>query len=211
MISESECGDNTDSIRRLKHSVLIRDDIRKLESFKLAHKELRIQNPDQFGENARVHCFFLYQHYTDIFNKVIKDELDLIIMSRILMVLKLIEDGNVDQHEGSVMVGKLLKEMYIDAATRRMDNTREKNGAAGTSGDAEDEKEVLEQGKDISWREFKRAGSCGGGGGSGSTEQEQQEEKENVEEVEDEYSDMPPLIAIEDLEYDGDGGDKDPE
>ena len=34
MINESECGDNTDNIRRLKHSVLMRNDIRKLDTLK---------------------------------------------------------------------------------------------------------------------------------------------------------------------------------
>ena len=32
MINDSECGDNTENIRRLKHSVLMRDDIRKLDT-----------------------------------------------------------------------------------------------------------------------------------------------------------------------------------
>jgi hypothetical protein len=57
----------------------------------------------------------------DFFDKVIKDEIDLRIMTRLLIVLKLIEDEKVDQHEGSVMVGKILKERYLDSAVKRAD------------------------------------------------------------------------------------------
>lgn len=37
MINESECDDNTDQIRKLKHSILLRDDIRKLDTFRKAN------------------------------------------------------------------------------------------------------------------------------------------------------------------------------
>ena len=33
--------------------------------------------------------------------------------------LKEIEDGEVDQHEASVDIGKILKQMYIDSALKR--------------------------------------------------------------------------------------------
>ena len=42
-------------------------------------------------------------------------------MSKFLVVLKMIEDGVVDQHEGSVYVGKILKEIYVDSAIKRAD------------------------------------------------------------------------------------------
>jgi hypothetical protein len=77
---------------------------------------------------------------------MISDELDLTIMTKILTVLKLIEDGKTDQHEGSVMVGKLLKELYVDSAAKRIGNL-----------DKEHEGERVEQnaGKTLSWRDFK--------------------------------------------------------
>ena len=39
-----------------------------------------------------------------------------------LSILKMIEDKKVDQHEGSVMFGKVLKELYIDSAIRHGEN-----------------------------------------------------------------------------------------
>jgi hypothetical protein len=51
----------------------------------------------------------LYTYYADIFNRLCRDELNIGIMSKLIQILKLIEDGMVDQHEGSVAVGKLLK------------------------------------------------------------------------------------------------------
>ena len=41
------------------------------------------------------------------------------IFNKFLDVLKRIEDGELDQHEGSFMVGTLLKELYIDSAIKK--------------------------------------------------------------------------------------------
>ncbi len=38
--------------------------------------------------------------------------------SKVLDILKKIEDGELNQHEGSYLVGKYLKEMYIDSALK---------------------------------------------------------------------------------------------
>ena len=144
MINESECGDNTDNIRRLKHSILMRNDIRKLDTLKNTKNNM---NDDEFVESCKNECKFLYTNYTDIFNKLVKDELDLTIMTKLLTVLKLIEDSKVDQHEGSVMVGKILKELYVDSATKHLDKV-----------DKEREAEKVQplEAKPISWSEFKK-------------------------------------------------------
>jgi hypothetical protein len=146
LINETQCENNTENIRKLKHSVLIRNDIRNLENLKKTNGSLRKSNPDEFNEVCQKECNFLFNNYTDIFNKIIKDEIDLRIMTKLLICLKLIEDGNVDQHEGSVMVGKILKELYIDSAIKRGENL-----------DKEREAERVEPntGKKMSWKDFK--------------------------------------------------------
>lgn len=119
MLRESDAQDNTEHIRNVKHSVRIRDDIRALE-------KLKKSGSSQI--NAERVAPFLYENYSDIFKKVLNDELDLEIMSRLLTILKLIEDEKVDQHEASVLVGKLLKEMYVDSALKKckkMDEAQE--------------------------------------------------------------------------------------
>jgi hypothetical protein len=146
LISEIECEDNTQNIRKLKHSQLIRDDIRTLEVLKKSNSELYESSPEKFLELAQEKCNFLYNNYMDIFSKVLKDEINLGTMTQLLTVLKLIEDGKVDQHEGSILVGRILKELYLDAAVKRADNIDKQY---------ESEKTVPENGKDISWRQFK--------------------------------------------------------
>jgi len=148
LVNESQCEDNTENIRKLKHSVLIRNDIRKLEQLKQQNEYLKTNDIAQFRELCLNECPFLFSNYTDIFNKIIKDELDLKIMTKLLIVLKLIEDGQVDQHEGSVMVGKFLKELYIDSAIKRADNIDK---------EFEGQKVAPNKGRAVSWREFKKS------------------------------------------------------
>ena len=147
MINDSECGDNTANIRRLKHSTRMRDDIRRLDTLKNTHSKLKQSDNDEFMLLCQGECQFLYTNYTDIFHKLVKDELDLTIMTKLLTVLKLIEDSKVDQHEGSVMVGKILKELYVDSATKHLDKL-----------DKQREEEMVEPsvGKPISWSEYKK-------------------------------------------------------
>ena len=147
LIDEMDCDNNTENIRKLKHSTLIRDDIRKLDKMKTTSASLRQGNPEGFKELCQSECHFLFSNYTDIFNKILKDELDLTIMTKLLTVLKMIEDGKVDQHEGSVMVGKILKELYIDSATKRADNIDK---------EYEDQKVQPIEGKKVSWLEYKK-------------------------------------------------------
>ena len=146
LVDEMDCEDNTENIRKLKHSVSIRNDIRNIENLKTKHTELRNSRPDEFITLCEGKCPFLFNNYTDIFHKVVKDELDLTIMTKLLTVLKMIEDGKVGQHEGSVLVGKILKELYIDSAVKRADNIDK---------EYESMKVVPIEGKKISWQEFK--------------------------------------------------------
>lgn len=149
LIKESEhCEDNTESIRLLKHSVLIRQDIVRLQAYRLEERDA-----DVFVENAKTRCFFLYKQYPDIFQKLLKNEIDLEIMDKVLDVLRMIENGQVDQHEGSVLVGKILKELYIDSAMRRAMNLQENAERVD-----ETSSEEMRQGIDISYAQFKRYG-----------------------------------------------------
>uniref|UniRef100_A0A6C0I351 Uncharacterized protein n=1 Tax=viral metagenome TaxID=1070528 RepID=A0A6C0I351_9ZZZZ len=147
LLDESNCENNTEHIRKVKHSELIRDDIRRIQTLK---KEQGGGGGDDFENLCKEKCSFLYNNYMDIFNRVLKNEVDLGIMTRFLTVLKLIEDGKVDQHEGSVVVGKILKELYLDSAVKRADQLDQKHSAS--SGD-----EVISknEGKSISYARYK--------------------------------------------------------
>lgn len=149
LIKESDCEDNTESIRHLKHSVIMRDEIYKLELLKKTKHTIAETDPALFKELAQTECAFLYNNYMDIFNKILKDEINLQTMSKFLIVLKMIEDGKVDQHEGSAMVGQILKELYLDSAVRCADNLDKAN---------ESENEIVAKvdGHHISWNEYKK-------------------------------------------------------
>jgi len=147
LINETECEDNTSNIRKLKHSVLIRDDIRRLDTLKIENATIRSVDPEGFLVMARAQASFLYNNYTDLFNKIMKDELDLTIMSKLLVILKLIEDEKVDQHEGSVLVGRILIELYLDSAIKRADNLDKEHESARI---------VPVVSKTLSWNQYKR-------------------------------------------------------
>lgn len=152
LLSKSEeYQDNTDHIRKVKHSITIRDNIRALEMLKKSNIDLFNGNKEQFRELAMKEASFLFYNYADLFNRVLKDELDLDIMTRLLHVLKMIEDGKVDQNEGSVMVGKILKELYVDSALKRADSLDKAHGDT----ESVDNKKV--EAKPISWAQWKSA------------------------------------------------------
>lgn len=144
---KDEYVDNTSQIRKLKHSELMRDDIRKLELLMLNHPELIKTAPLKFQEMAQNEAFFLFSNYTDIFNKVIKNELDLDIMAQVLYVLKIIEEEQINQHEGSVLVGKLLKQLYVDSALKCSENLDKQHNV---------ETIPKIEGKPISWSKWKQ-------------------------------------------------------
>jgi hypothetical protein len=146
IMDETDYVDNTHNIRRLKHSKKIRDNVKRMEELKREHEAMRLTHIEGFFSIVQEECRFLYDNYTDIFNRLMKDEVDPLILQRFLIVLKMIEDGQLDQQEGSSMIGKYLKELYLDSAVRKADALeRERSG----------EKEPLKEGMDISWKAYK--------------------------------------------------------
>jgi len=134
--------ETTDKIRELKHSKKIRENVTTYLELKKKYKRL---SKEQFTNIVQNKCYFLYENYTNIFNKLIKNELDLTILNKFLYILSQIENGKIDQHEGSVMVGQILKELYIDSALRK-DKKMNKNKKV----------ERTRKGKNISWNDYKK-------------------------------------------------------
>lgn len=151
MISESGCKDHTDDIRRLRHSSIILENVSLIEKLKRKHADLRETNKDEFELLCQREAKFLYTYYTDIFINLLRDEINLGILCRMLRVLAMIEDGQVDQHEASVMVGKYLKEMYVDTALRRGKKLDEKNGVDDTAEPVYREAAPTK----LSWKQYK--------------------------------------------------------
>jgi len=145
MIKENDVENNTNLIRSLKHSKLIHDDVDRLLKLKKDNSRLAKSSPELFDQMCVSKCNFLFNNYTDIFNKVKKDEIHLGILSQLISVLHNIEEGKLDQHEGSFEVGKLLKKIYIDSALKKADKL-DKNIK-----NSEKTKSI----KNMSWKQFK--------------------------------------------------------
>ena len=145
MIGANNTQDFTEHIRDKKHSSLINMDVQELLRLKTEHAHLN--NPEEFDKICMAKCSFLFMNYTDIYNKIIKDEIDITILNSLLKVLKDIENGLCDQHEGSFKVGKLLKEIYIDSALRTSEHLDKKY--------KDEASEPTKPQKNISWRDYK--------------------------------------------------------
>lgn len=145
MIQQNNVVDKTDQIRELKHSVEIRKSIETLIRLKTDYADLLKTNKEKFEEISVRECRFLFFNYMELYNIILKETMDPSILSTLLDVLARIESGELDQHEGSFLVGKQLKEIYIDsklAETKRLDEMYPQ--------------QVQIDPKPISWKEFKK-------------------------------------------------------
>ena len=143
MIAANDVVDQTNSIRELKHSDKIWKDVQTM--LLLKNKYSRIKNTESFDSIICKNCNFLFTNYTDIYNKLLKDEIDVNILYHFIQELKNIENGKSDQHESSFKIGTLLKELYIDSALKKADSLN-KNG----------ETVKYRKSKKITWDQFKK-------------------------------------------------------
>tara|TARA_X000000368_G_scaffold417879_1_gene415582 strand:+ start:18 stop:521 length:504 start_codon:yes stop_codon:yes gene_type:complete len=150
MIKANDTEDITEHIRTRKQSNLIRNDIKQLLFLKNKYSRLAKSNPNEFDNICVKQCQFLFNNYTDIYNKIKLDILNLTIMDKFLNILKKIEDGELNQHEGSYLVGEHLKELYIDSAMRN----EEKNKAYERKKKVTKKPALIE--KNISYKDFKK-------------------------------------------------------
>jgi hypothetical protein len=147
MITANNVEDQTGLIRNLKHSNILREDVNNLVMLKAKY----LEDADALNLEAMSECNFLFTYYTDLYNKIRKDEIDLKILFQFLDVLSKIEEGKIDQHEGSFEVGMLLKKIYVDSALRKA----EKLNAESDKMESEYKGPQVE----ISWKQFKTMNS----------------------------------------------------
>jgi hypothetical protein len=121
MIKANNVEDQTEFIRSIKHSQILRNEINNMILIKAKYRG----DEQKIAEECVNESNFLYTYYTDIFNKVKKDEIDISLLYKFLDILKKIEDKELDQHEGSFMVGTILKQIYVDSALKKADKLDE--------------------------------------------------------------------------------------
>jgi len=132
LIRANNSVDNTSLIRELKHSSKIREDVNTMVHLKEGKEWKEVESECMKKAN------FLYTNYTMIFNRLLRDRLDILILYTFLSVLQEIEEGKLDQHEASYKIGVLLKKMYIDP---KLEEIKEPTYIKGQT---------------ISWQEFKK-------------------------------------------------------
>ncbi len=157
MIAANGTEDHTEILREIKHSSQIYQDVLTMMQLKREYPRLAKSNPKQFDAMCVSRCAFLFKYYTDIFNRLKTGEIDLTLLFKMIRILREIEDGKMDQHEGSFEVGKILKSIYVDSALKRSENLdaehakKEKRAAVKHAGKT---RPAIPE-KKLSWSDFK--------------------------------------------------------
>ncbi len=146
LIDTYDIDDTTHKIRESKHSDLIKRDVDELINIKKTYSNLK--DSKVFNEMTKKRCSFLYLNYNEIFKKIISDEIDLNILYNLLKILKRIELGELDQHEGSYEVGVLLKQLYVDKVIKKKHHKVKKKPGSKSS----DTESIV---KKLSWCDYK--------------------------------------------------------
>jgi len=146
MIKVNNVEDQTELIRQLKHSQIIRNEVNNMILIKAKYRG----DDTKIYEECVAESNFLFTYYTDLFNKIRKDEIDIGILNKFIDVLRRIEEGELDQHEGSFLVGTLLKELYVDSALKKAEKLNEQH---------DQQQKVVEPKKPevkVSWSQWKK-------------------------------------------------------
>lgn len=137
--------DQTVLIRELKHSHLFRRDIQTLQAL------MANESPEDVAILAITDCSFLCTYYTDLYNKIRKNEMDMKMLFTFIDTLELIENGKLDQNEASMKVGEILKKIYVDSALKKANKLDAQGKEIRPDGDGAEPVEA----KVISYAEYK--------------------------------------------------------
>ena len=141
LIQENNVQDNTNQIRNEKKSYKIRESVKYIESVK--QKLHNTRDFRQLDKECMKGGSYLFMNFPNIYNKLLKYQIDVNILNKFLDELENIESGKQTQHEASFRVGNLLKQMYIDT---KLESPQEETK----------QKKESPQSKKISYAEFKK-------------------------------------------------------
>lgn len=150
MVEEFNSEETTEKIRNERNSVKLHRDVQTMLILKNKYRRLQKSNPQQFKTLARNKCEFMFTNFSNIFNRLLKGDLDLNILFQMIQVLEKIETGQMDQHEGSFVIGSILKKLYVDAALEKKTNKKVLKKPASVK---RKEKAL----KNLSWNDFKKS------------------------------------------------------
>ena len=101
-------------LNRTVKSIIFKEEIEQLRNQYFGRIELFYFLTKEYRDVELFNGRFSKEKLEIIFDKLVDDELELGIMLLLIKTLRKIEDGEVDQSEGSVEIGKILKQIYID-------------------------------------------------------------------------------------------------
>jgi predicted transcriptional regulator len=142
MMESNKLEDMTDKIRMLKHSKILKEEVNKMIEIKTKF----LGDDLKITEECISEASFIFTYYTDIFNKIKKDEIDLTLLNLFLNILEKIEEGELDQEKASLYVSSVLQKLYKDSADKKSQKLDEMYP----------QKEVKKDVKNTSWREYKK-------------------------------------------------------
>ena len=145
MVKEYGAEDNTKKIRELKHSQLIKEQVTTMLELRKKYARLDKTMLDKMIDTK---CNLLFLNYTNLFNKLKKNELNLQILGYFIDTLKEIEDGKLDQHVASVKIGEILKKLYVDSAMKHKEKMEKRENRKKTANRGREKK--------LSWNDFKK-------------------------------------------------------
>ena len=111
LIKEGNVQDNTKNIRKLRHSVQLKKDV---QTIKIILSRAECLEYDFLNKACEPHCSFIIENYKNIYQRMLKGQVDFNVLDKFLDCLESVENGEKDQHEASYEIGTLLKAMYID-------------------------------------------------------------------------------------------------
>jgi hypothetical protein len=129
--------DNTELIRELRHSKKIRKCVEAIEVIKINHPDADLKQMDALCMEA---AGFLFRNYTVIYNKLIRNQIDIHMFYVFLDKLKDIENGKLSQQDAAYDIGMLLRNMYVDPRLKELEEKKEP---------------TYTKGKNVSWNDFK--------------------------------------------------------
>jgi hypothetical protein len=145
MIRKNDTKDNTNKIRELKHSSKIRSCVSIIQNTR--RRCGRNATFQELDKECSTSCSFLFINYPIIYNKILKDEIDIKVLYTFLDILEKIERGERDQHEASYEIGMLLRSMYVDKRLTKENKRQDKTNTSRNNKPANDRKK-------LSYKEF---------------------------------------------------------
>ena len=150
MIAQNNTVDNTSNIRKERKSKQIRDCVAKIQNIKRKHHNTR--DFKVLDAEAMKSCGYLFTNFPNIYNKLLKYQIDVKILYQFLDELERVENGELNQHEASFVIGNILKEMYIDPRIDSEGNMKPTQ--------KKESKKIKERNsnkvKSLSWADFKK-------------------------------------------------------